>query len=41
MENKDKENDKMSEEVITNDATKDGANAAANKIGRASCRERV
>ena len=31
MENKDKENDKMSEEVITDDATKDGANAAANK----------
>ena len=27
MGNKDKENDKMSEEVITNDATKDGANA--------------
>ena len=31
MENKDKENDKMSEEVITDDATKDGANAATNK----------
>lgn len=31
MENKDKENDKMSEEVITNDATKDGANATTNK----------
>ena len=29
--NKDKENDKMSEEVITNDVTKDGANAATNK----------
>lgn len=31
MENKDKGNDKMSEEVITDDATKDGANAATNK----------
>ena len=31
MKNKDKENDKMSEEVITDDATKDGANAATNK----------
>jgi len=31
MENKDKENDKMSEEVITDDATKDGANATTNK----------
>lgn len=31
MENKDNKSNEMSEEVITNDATKDGANAAANK----------